>query len=393
MIRQIFRIPTARRCYHVAATSASATPIVNHISSALGLPVAACELLEHALDTHVPTLGFSETAVLETLRDNGYSSAARSVFPGSSRSGQLDLVLAHLARSRAQISIDVETQQADPATPVTPQLGDLLKKRLLLNAPIASHLAEAQAILTQPAHVPSALTELHELSSDLWNLTGDRSHSFDWYTKRASLSALYVAAELVMSQDKSSEFRDTIEFVDRRLQELNDASTATSSVTEYAGFFAISSVNVLKSFWLRSGSQALTPVCSDFTRLKTVLRTDQVFDILSNAEVAQAHTDLAAAIDPTITALLRKADLEIERLERKERELISKGNLQEVRLMQMRSGQTGPAGPEPLSKLASSSVNEPLASKDQIDEILKLQRQRDRLKYTKWQHQLAGRQK
>lgn len=242
----------ARRLYHSAAVKASASSTAAHISAALGLPAKSAELLEHSLDTHVPALGFSEKAVLETLRDHGYSTAARSVFPNSSRSGEADLVLAHLARSRAQLLIDAELQQeADAANNKPASVADLVKKRLLLNSPIVQHLAEAQAILTQPGNAPAALQELHALSDDIWHLAGDRSHSADWYAKRAGLSALYVAAELVMSQDTSSGFRDTLEFVDRRIEGASDSTYVVGSVAEFAGFFVSSSTNVLKSLWAR----------------------------------------------------------------------------------------------------------------------------------------------
>lgn len=264
-----FPISTAlKHSYHSAAASASATDVNTQISEAIGLPVKACDLLTHALDTHVPSLGFTEKAVLFTLKDHGYSSAARSVFPDSSRGGELDLVLTHLARSRILMNQEAEsiieqknsssTSSSNPtASSTTPNsttnvsVRELLFKRLLLNEPVAHHLAEAQAILTQPGNVPMSLSELHKLSDDIWYYAGDRSHSFDWYSKRLTLSSLYVAAELVMSQDRSSNYRDTLEFVQRRLSELENAKYAVDSVTEWSSFFARSSYNVFQSLWAR----------------------------------------------------------------------------------------------------------------------------------------------
>lgn len=111
--------------------------------------------------------------------------------------------------------------------------------RLRLNEPIARHLGQAQAILTQPGNVPMSLAELHRLSDDLCFYSGDRSHSFDWYAKRMAISSLYVASELFMSQDKSLGFKDTFEFVDRRLDELENTKYVVNSVTEWSSFFEI----------------------------------------------------------------------------------------------------------------------------------------------------------
>lgn len=237
------------RFYHPAALSARETPVSQQVSESLGLPVKACDLLTHALENHVPTVGFSEPAVFNTLKEHGYSTAAKSVFPDSGRGGELDLVLVHLARSRVATAQYAEEliESGKSKIPVR----DLFLSRLRLNEPIARHLDQAQAILTQPGNVPMSLAELHRLSDDLCFYSGDRSHSFDWYAKRMAISSLYVASELFMSQDKSLGFKDTFEFVDRRLDELENTKYVVNSVTEWSSFFLRSSANVAASFWSR----------------------------------------------------------------------------------------------------------------------------------------------
>lgn len=248
------------RLYHPAAPLANATPVSQQVSESLGLPVKSVSLLEHALDHHVPKLGFSETAILNTLSDYGYSSAAKSVFPGSTGtsivggranggSGALDLVLVHLARSRVLAAQQTESLMAESSKPMP--LADLFANRLQLNAPIAHHLHSAQSILTQPASIPKSLPELQLLADNFAFYAGDRSHSFDWYAKRTTLASIFVTAELVMSTDKSPGFKDTMEFVERRLQEVGSIKYATESITEWSSFFVRSSANVFASLWSR----------------------------------------------------------------------------------------------------------------------------------------------
>lgn len=233
------------RHYHPAEPLANAVPVSEQLSESLGLPVKACDLLTETLDKHVPALGFTDAAVVQTLRDHGYSTAAKSVFPDSGRGGELDLVLAHLARSRVSLAQHAETLSAAPS------VRDLFVARLRLNAPVAEHLSQAQAVLTQPGNVPMSMTELHRLSDDIWFYSGDRSHSIDWYAKRMALSSLYVTAELFMSRDRSLGFKDTFEFVERRLAELETVKYMSDSVTEWGAFFFRSSANVAKSLWSR----------------------------------------------------------------------------------------------------------------------------------------------
>lgn len=41
---------------------------------------------------------------------------------------------------------------------------------------------------------------------------------FSWYSKRALLAAIYKSTELSMIQDRSEDFIDTWEFLDRRIE-------------------------------------------------------------------------------------------------------------------------------------------------------------------------------
>lgn len=42
-------------------------------------------------------------------------------------------------------------------------------------------------------NIPASIRELGELSDEIWALAGDTSVDTSWYTKRASLGAVYAA--------------------------------------------------------------------------------------------------------------------------------------------------------------------------------------------------------
>ena len=105
--------------------------------------------------------------------------------------------------------------------------------------------------MAQPAYVPASLQELARLADDIWFLAGDTSVDASWYTKRASLSAVYAAAELYQTQDTSEGFKDTERFLDERLEDLRKVGATVSAVGEWAGFTAQSFVNVLRSKGMR----------------------------------------------------------------------------------------------------------------------------------------------
>jgi ubiquinone biosynthesis protein COQ9 len=105
--------------------------------------------------------------------------------------------------------------------------------------------------MAQPSHLPTALKELSLLVDEIWFLAGDASVDPSWYTKRASLSAIYASTELFMTTDRSAGFGDTRDFLQRRLEEARRANEVLSSVGEWVGFTAGAGVNVLRSKGVR----------------------------------------------------------------------------------------------------------------------------------------------
>lgn len=100
-------------------------------------------------------------------------------------------------------------------------------------------------------NVPQSVRELWLLSDEIWFLAGDTGMDGSWYTKRASLAAVYAATEVFQTADQSTEFRDTEEFMDRRLQEVKTVGGLVSGTLEWTGFQAGAMVNLLRSKGLR----------------------------------------------------------------------------------------------------------------------------------------------
>lgn len=105
--------------------------------------------------------------------------------------------------------------------------------------------------MAYPTYVPQSLAELARLSDEIWFLAGDTSVDSSWYTKRASLAAIYSSAEVYMTQDTSTNFADTQQFLDRRLEDARAVGDTVSSVGEWLGFTRHAVVNVLRSKGVR----------------------------------------------------------------------------------------------------------------------------------------------
>ncbi len=105
--------------------------------------------------------------------------------------------------------------------------------------------------MAQPSHVPASLKELALLVDEICFLAGDTSVDSSWYTKRASLAAIYATSELFMTNDATPDFQDTRLFLDRRLAEAGEAQGHLQSIGQWLGFTASAGVNVLRSKGLR----------------------------------------------------------------------------------------------------------------------------------------------
>jgi ubiquinone biosynthesis protein COQ9 len=102
-----------------------------------------------------------------------------------------------------------------------------------------------------PSNLFASFHELAALSDEIWFLSGDSSVDASWYTRRASLSAIYASADLFMTTDKSEGFINTMEFLNRRFEDSFKLATAFRNTSQWIGFTAGAGINVLRSKGVR----------------------------------------------------------------------------------------------------------------------------------------------
>ncbi|KAG4028754.1 hypothetical protein MFRU_019g00440 [Monilinia fructicola] len=203
---------------------------------------------------HIPTHGFTLDTLSLGARDVGYTSASMNLFP----KGAFSLAHYHLYTQRLALKHHTEliapppqTEGGEPPKGVGKRVKALTWERLMGNKDVIHKWQEAQALLTLPTNLRTSLHELHSLSDEIWFLSGDASVDSSWYTKRASLSAIYAATELYMTTDKSSAFRDTREFLERRFRDSQALGAIVGGVGQWVGFTAMAGINVLRSKGVR----------------------------------------------------------------------------------------------------------------------------------------------
>ena len=70
----------------------------------------------------------------------------------------------------------------------------------------------------------------------IWTYLGDTSADVNWYTKRASLSAVYGACILYWLGDDSPDHQATWDFLDRRIENVMQFEKAKAEINKNAAF-------------------------------------------------------------------------------------------------------------------------------------------------------------
>lgn len=207
---------------------------------------AESAILSSAL-SYVPTHGFTPEALTLGAKDAGYLEVSANLFP----KGPFELVKYHLVMQR--LGLKDRIQFPDEKMGVGRKVRSLVLDRLRANADagIVHRWQEALALMSLAENIPASLRELSSLSDEIWFLAGDVSVDSSWYTKRASLAGIYAATEVYQTTDQSTEFRDTEQFLDRRLEGLRVMGGAASSTLQWAGFQGGALVNLLRSKGVR----------------------------------------------------------------------------------------------------------------------------------------------
>ncbi|WIY27182.1 COQ9 family protein [Parasedimentitalea psychrophila] len=168
-------------------------------------------LLDAAL-LHVPFDGWSEATFHAACQDTGVDRVlARAVFPR----GAVDLALAYHARGDALM---VQRLKVEDLTGLRFRDKIAAAIRFRLEAVDDKEaVRRGTTMLTLPQYAGDGARAIWGTVDTIWTALGDRSDDINWYTKRASLSAVYTATVLYWLGDDSLEHQASWGFLNRRI--------------------------------------------------------------------------------------------------------------------------------------------------------------------------------
>ncbi|CAH0247162.1 COQ9 family protein [Roseomonas sp. CECT 9278] len=172
---------------------------------------ASRDAVIRALLPLVPQAGWTARGIAAALRDAGLpEEEATFLFPRGpvgAIEAWLDLADREMAEAAGDLS---ELRTPD-------RIRALIATRLRQAGPHREAVRQALAVQSLPWNVGSALRTVARTANAMWHAAGDSSADFSWYTRRASLGAVYGATLAFWLRDESEDIGPTLDFLDRRL--------------------------------------------------------------------------------------------------------------------------------------------------------------------------------
>ncbi|KAG7672759.1 hypothetical protein Ndes2526B_g08713 [Nannochloris sp. 'desiccata'] len=168
--------------------------------------------------TLVKELGWTKNALETAATQLGLSPAIAGSFPR----GAVHLVEAFNTNCNEKLrEILAERKEEIEEMDGKNKLALGVQLRLEMMAEYLESWPDALALQAYPSEVPHTLQNYGTIADIILRAVGDESTDFSWYTKRAALSGIYVASELVILNDKSEHYTETWRFLENRLRDMD----------------------------------------------------------------------------------------------------------------------------------------------------------------------------
>jgi len=173
-------------------------------------------LIVNAALMHVPFDGWSEAALRAGAEDAGIDPDRVNIcFPN----GAIDAVAAYVALADAEMVSAYEALDSKPDR-IHLQIRALILLRLEQAAPNKEAVRRALTLMALPGNAAQSARTLYRTVDSMWRAAGQRDTDFSFYTKRATLAAVYSATLLAWLADTSGDMAAIEAFLDRRLKDV-----------------------------------------------------------------------------------------------------------------------------------------------------------------------------
>ncbi len=170
-------------------------------------------ILQHALP-EVPFDGWTDAVIDRAAVKSGLKPGEYvRIFPA----GVIDALNAWALQADAHLRAQAETLDLS-AMKVRERIAALVKLRIAYHTSNREALRSAMSFYLLPWHAMHGLRCLNRTVDLIWQLAGDRSVDFNWYSKRMLLAGVYSSTLLYWLDDASEQQVKSWEFLARRIE-------------------------------------------------------------------------------------------------------------------------------------------------------------------------------
>jgi ubiquinone biosynthesis protein COQ9 len=188
---------------------------------------AAKDAILDAALAHVPFDGWSAATLAAATADSGVAPGlVTALFPR----GAVDLALAYHYRGDGLMR---ERFAAENLTGL--RYSEKVARAVRLRLEAASDkeaVRRGTTLFALPQHAADGAKAIWGTADAIWKALGDTSTDLNWYTKRATLSAVYASTVLFWLGDDSTDHQATWEFLDRRIANVMQIEKFKSQVRD-----------------------------------------------------------------------------------------------------------------------------------------------------------------
>ncbi len=176
---------------------------------------AATNAMLDAALVHVPFDGWSDRTLRAAVAEAGVDPGlARALFPR----GAVDLALAFHKRGDDAMVARLRTADLHSLR-YRDRVASAIRYRLEAVSD-KEVVRRSTTLFALPTHAADGAKAIWGTADTIWNALGDTSRDVNWYTKRATLSAVYAATVLFWLGDDSIGHQNTWGFLDRRIDDV-----------------------------------------------------------------------------------------------------------------------------------------------------------------------------
>ena len=184
--------------------------------------------LVNAMLVHVPFDGWSWTALEQGAIDMDFETKLnfedrKKIYYDLFKNGPIDFIetFSKIIDDEMEKNYELLTIKPDR---VPQKIKTIILIRLRLSQKYKEAVRSSLSLTAIPKNSKQSLKILYRTCHRIWKIAGDTSTDFSFYTKRASLAAVYSSTLLFWLNDNSSTQDETESFLDRRLKDISRIS-------------------------------------------------------------------------------------------------------------------------------------------------------------------------